>query len=39
MMASCSSQVIARFKKLCRDDRRTYADMLHILMDRFETRA
>lgn len=31
--------VIARFKRLCKDDRRTYADMLHILMDRFETRA
>lgn len=30
--------VIARFKRLCKDDRRTYADMLAILMDRFETR-
>jgi hypothetical protein len=29
---------IARFRKLCRDDRRTYADMLEILMDRFEGR-
>lgn len=28
--------VIDRFRKLCRDDRRTYADMLGILMDRFE---
>lgn len=27
---------IRRFKKLCKDDRRTYADMLDILMDRFE---
>lgn len=27
---------IGRFKKLCRDDRRTYADMLRILMDEFE---
>ena len=30
--------VIARFRKMCRDDRRTYADMLEILMDRFEGR-
>ena len=30
--------VIARFRKLCRDDRRTYADMLGILMDAFEGR-
>ena len=28
--------VIERFRKLCKDDRRTYADMLGILMDRFE---
>lgn len=27
---------IQRFKALCKDDRRTYADMLSILMDRFE---
>lgn len=27
---------ISRFKHLCRDDRRTYADMLKILMDAFE---
>lgn len=27
---------INRFKKLCKDDRRTYADMLGILMDSFE---
>ena len=25
--------VIDRFRKLCKDDRRTYADMLSILMD------
>lgn len=30
--------VIARFKKICKDDRRTYADMLHILMDLYESR-
>ena len=29
-------ETLARFKKLCRDDRRTYADMLRILMDAFE---
>ena len=29
---------IARFRKLCRDDRRTYADMLEILMNCFEGR-
>jgi hypothetical protein len=28
--------VIDRFKHLCKDDRRTYADMLSILMDRYE---
>lgn len=28
--------VIARFRKLCKDDRRTYADMLSILMDAYE---
>lgn len=27
---------ITRFKALCKDDRRTYADMLNILMDQFE---
>lgn len=27
---------IRRFKKMCKDDRRTYADMLNILMDVFE---
>lgn len=30
--------VIARFRKLCKDDRRTYADMLTILMDGYERR-
>jgi hypothetical protein len=27
---------IRRFKVMCKDDRRTYADMLSILMDEFE---
>jgi hypothetical protein len=27
---------IRRFKEICKDDRRTYADMLNILMDEFE---
>jgi hypothetical protein len=27
---------IRRFKTMCKDDRRTYADMLSILMDEFE---
>jgi hypothetical protein len=27
---------IRRFKAMCKDDRRTYADMLSILMDEFE---
>lgn len=27
---------IRRFQKLCKDDRRTYADMMEILMDHFE---
>lgn len=27
---------ITRFRKLCKDDRRTYADMLGILMNEFE---
>lgn len=26
--------VIERFKRICKEDRRTYADMLTILMDR-----
>ena len=30
--------VIERFRTLCRDDRRTYADMLAILMDAFSLR-
>lgn len=30
--------VIERFRRLCHDDRRTYADMLAILMDSFERR-
>lgn len=30
--------VIERFRILCRDDRRTYADMLGILMDGYEAR-
>ena len=29
-------ETIERFKKICRDDRRAYADMLGILMDQFE---
>lgn len=29
---------IERFKALCKDDRRTYADMLNILMDSFESK-
>lgn len=28
--------VLDRFKRICKDDRRTYADMLGILMDRYE---
>ena len=28
--------VIERFRRLCHDDRRTYADMLAILMDGYE---
>ena len=28
--------VLERFKRICKDDRRTYADMLGILMDRYE---
>ena len=30
------TRTIDRFKKMCKDDRRTYADMLRILMDDFE---
>jgi hypothetical protein len=30
--------VIERFRAMCRDDRRTYADMLGILMDAYEDR-
>lgn len=30
--------VIDRFRVLCRDDRRTYADMLEILMDGHESK-
>lgn len=30
--------VIDRFRAMCRDDRRTYADMLGILMDAYEGR-
>jgi hypothetical protein len=28
--------LLDRFKRICKDDRRTYADMLGILMDRYE---
>lgn len=31
------AHVIDRFKRLCKDDRRHYYDMLEILMDKFET--
>ena len=31
-----SLDVIERFRTMCRDDRRTYADMLGILMDRYD---
>jgi hypothetical protein len=30
---------IERFRRLCKDDRRTYADMLSILMDAYERRS
>jgi hypothetical protein len=30
---------IRRFKAMCKDDRRTYADMLNILMDAFEKKS
>ena len=29
---------IDRFKRICKGDRRTYADMLGILMDRYESK-
>jgi hypothetical protein len=32
-------EVIERFRRLCKDDRRTYGDMLAILMDAFATKA
>ena len=28
--------ILDRFKRICKDDRRTYADMLSILMDGYE---
>lgn len=31
-------RVIDRFKRLCKNDRRTYADMLGILMDIYESK-
>jgi len=30
--------VISRFKHICKSDRRTYADMLNILMDLYESK-
>lgn len=30
--------VLDRFKRICKDDRRTYADMLGILMDSYEAK-
>ena len=30
--------ILDRFKKICKDDRRTYADMLGILMDCYESK-
>lgn len=30
--------VLERFKRICKDDRRTYADMLGIMMDRYESK-
>ena len=33
-----SLDVLDRFKRICKDDRRTYADMLRILMDLYEGR-
>ena len=32
------ARVIERFRTICKDDRRTYLDMLEILMDRYEAR-
>lgn len=32
-------QTIRRFQALCKDDRRTYADMLDILMNAFEKKS
>lgn len=34
-----TEDVIERFKRLCKDDRRTYSDMLTILMDHFDGRS
>lgn len=34
-----SLSTIRRFKALCKNDRRTYADMLNILMDRLEDKS
>lgn len=31
--------VIERFRRICKDDRRTYADMLSILVDDYERRS
>ena len=31
--------VIERFRRLCKDDRRTYADMMSILMDAYEQKS
>ena len=28
--------IIDRFRKICKDDRRTYADMLEILMEKYD---
>lgn len=33
------ASTISRFKKLCKDDRRSYHDMLCILMDSFENKS
>ena len=33
-----SLDAIERFKRICKDDRRTYADMLGILMDLYESK-
>jgi hypothetical protein len=32
------AHVLERFKALCKEDRRTYTDMLRILIDEFENR-